>query len=285
MKIILGTANAGSKYSLNQTEKNNEKNFLKILGFAKKNNIKIIDTASKYQKAEKILGQKKFNNFKVITKVSNIKNRDLKKFFFDQVLQSKKKLKVKKIYGLLIHDINFFRKQNTKQISKILLEMKQKGLVRKIGFSVYHPSDVDFILKFIKPDIIQLPLSLFDRRFVISRKIKKLSSLGIKVHVRSIFLRGLLLANHNKIPKKLKIFISNLNKLNSWCKKHKITKLQSTINYVKKFKDIDAVIVGVDNVDQLRKILYAFKNSSMEFPKKINFKIPDKYLDIRKWKI
>jgi len=44
-------------------------------------------------------------------------------------------------------------------------------------------------------------------------------------------------------------------------------------------------VIGVDNIDQLNKIILASKNSSMKFPQNINLNIPKKYLDIRKWKI
>ena len=137
----------------------------------------------------------------------------------------------------------------------------------------------------LKPDLVQLPLSLFDRRFVLTKKIKELHSMGIKIHVRSIFMRGLLLADYKKIPRKLNNFKSYLAKLTKWCNQNKTTKLQATVNYIKTVKNIDAVVIGVDNTDQLSKIILAFKNSSTKFPKNINLNIPKKYLDIRKWKI
>ena len=285
MQLILGTANLGSIYSLNQKNKIKKIFFFNIIKFAIKNKIKTFDTAPKYKNAEKILGEFNYNKLNIITKISNVNHKDLKKKIFNEILESKKKLKVTKIYGLLIHDINFFRKNNSKQITKILAEIKKKGIVKKIGFSVYDPRDIDFILKFIKPDLVQLPLSLFDRRFVLTKKIKKLHSMGIKVHVRSIFMRGVLLADYQKIPKELNNFKSYLAKLNKWCNQNKTTKLQATVNYIKTIKNIDAVVIGVDNTDQLSKIILAFKNSSTKFPQNINLNIPKKYLDIRKWKI
>ena len=109
--------------------------------------------------------------------------------------------------------------------------------------------------------------------------------MGIKVHVRSVFMRGVLLADYKKLPRNLHNFKSYLAKLTKWCNQNKITKLQATINYIKTIKNINAVVIGVDNTDQLRKIILAFKNSSTKFPQKINLNIPKKYLDIRKWKI
>jgi hypothetical protein len=285
MELILGTANAGSKYSLNQYQKLDKKNLIEIIKFAKKNKIKIYDTAPKYKNAEKILGNLSFNKLNIITKIPNLINKDLKSNIFKQVLKSKKNLKVKKLYGLLIHDIDFFKKKNPREIVQIISEIKNKGFVKKIGFSVYDPDDIDFVLKYIKPDLIQFPLSLFDRRFIIKKKIKKLHSLGIEIHVRSIFMKGLLLVNDNKILHKfneLKFFIKKFDK---WCIRNRITKLQAAINFIKTVKKIDGVVVGVDNVDQLKNIIHAFKNSSKKYPKKINTKILEKYLDIRKWKI
>ena len=65
MELILGTANAGSKYSLNQYQKLDKKNLIKIIKFAKKNKIKIYDTAPKYKNAEKILGNLSLNKLNV----------------------------------------------------------------------------------------------------------------------------------------------------------------------------------------------------------------------------
>ena len=285
MKLIIGTANAGSKYSLNQFKKNNKKNLTRIINYAKKNKILTFDTAPKYKNAEKILGNQKNKKIKIITKISETNKKDLKKNLIKEIFISRKRLNVDKLYGLLIHDINFFRNQNSKEISKILNDVKKKNIVKKIGFSVYSPDDVDYILKYIKPDIVQLPLSIFDRRFAISKKIKKLKTLGVEVHVRSIFMRGLLLSSTNNIPDSLSKLKPELLKLEKWCVSKNISQLQAAVNFIKSLKNIDAVVIGVDSVFQLKEIILAFKNPLIMFPKKVNFKIQNKYLDIRKWKI
>ncbi len=285
MKLIIGTANAASKYSLNQFKKNDKKNLIRIINYAKKNKILTFDTAPKYKNAEKILGNQKNKKIKIITKISETNKKNLEKNLIKEIFISRKRLNVDKLYGLLIHDINFFRNQNSKKISKILNDVKKKGIVKKIGFSVYSPDDVDYILKYIKPDIVQLPLSIFDRRFAISKKIKKLKTLGVEVHVRSIFMRGLLLSSTNNIPDSLSKLKPELLKLEKWCVSKNISQLQASINFIKSLKNIDAVVVGVDSIFQLKEIILAFKNPLIMFPKKVNFKIQNKYLDIRKWKI
>ena len=285
MKLILGTANASSLYSLNQSKKINKKNFINILNVAYKNKIKFFDTAPKYKNAEKIIGNLKYKDLNIISKISNIKNKELKKTMLNEFYDSKKKLKIKKLYGLLIHDINFFKKRNTRKIVEILKEIKRNKLVNKIGFSVYEPNDVDFILKFIKPDIIQLPLSVLDRRFLSTKKIDKLKSLNIEVHVRSIFMKGLLLLDDNKILRTLPNFKFVLEKYKNWCLKNKISRHQAAINFIKNVRNINGVVFGVDNTDQLTSIINSFKKKSSVFPKNIYLGIPKKHLDIRRWKI
>ena len=98
-------------------------------------------------------------------------------------------------------------------------------------------------------------------------------------------MKGLLLASDNKILRKFPRFEFFLKKFDKWCNKNRITKLQAAINFIKTVKNIDGVVIGVDSVDQLKNIIYAFKNSSKKYPKKIHSQILKKYLDIRKWKI
>ena len=63
MQLILGTANACSKYSINQLKKVDKNNLIQILKFANKNKIKTFDTAPKYKNAEKILGNLNFSKY------------------------------------------------------------------------------------------------------------------------------------------------------------------------------------------------------------------------------
>ena len=103
-----------------------------------------------------------------------------------------KDLKVKKLYGLLVHDTSDILKNN-KELLNIILKSKKIGLVSKVGISVYDVNEVNQVLKFWKPDIIQLPINIFDQRFLKKNLLKKLKRKKIEIHARSCFLQGLLL--------------------------------------------------------------------------------------------
>lgn len=77
MKIILGTANFGQKYGINNNKltKNQAK---QIVSVSRKNKIKQIDTAIDYGNTEAILGNIGVDHLKICTKLPNIP-KNLKK--------------------------------------------------------------------------------------------------------------------------------------------------------------------------------------------------------------
>lgn len=281
MKLFIGTAQFGFKYGLNKTQikKSEIKNIEKIL---KKNSLKKFDTAINYGESEKIIGNLKIKK-NVITKIKLPKNKpkDLKKWFEKKLNKSLKKLKVNSLYGLLIHDTSDILGKNKKFLS-ILLDYQKKRLISKLGISVYEVGEIKKILKFWKPEIIQMPINIFDHRFLNNNFLSKLKKLNIELHARSCFLQGVLLKKKIRIGnfKSKKIFSSFVN----WCQKNKISKLDACIHFVKKISQIDYLIVGFDNSSHLKEIISSFNKKLILIPD--NFANNEKNLiDPRKWKI
>ena len=57
-----------------------------------------------------------------------------------------------------------------------------------------------FYKKF-KPDILQIPLNLFNQDFVYDKYFQKLNKKNLEIHARSIFLQGLLLKKSHRVKK------------------------------------------------------------------------------------
>jgi len=103
-RFIIGTANFGNIYGLSKKSVN-KKEILKIIKEAKNLNIRFLDTANFYGKAEEILGKLNLKNFNFITKIKVTKNlidnpNNIKKIISETI----KNLKIKKIYAVLIHN-------------------------------------------------------------------------------------------------------------------------------------------------------------------------------------
>ena len=284
-EIILGSANFNQIYGIT-------KNFIKkkeikrSFNLALKNNIRIIDTSPFYNKSEKIIGLLNNDKFKIISKIPkiprNIKKKNIKKWVKLKVSNSLKNLKIKKFECLLLHNVDSLLSKNGNEIYKNIKNMKTIGLTNKIGISIYDFNILDKILKKFKFDLIQAPFNILDQRLVTTGWLKKLKKRKIKVYVRSIFLQGILLLKHNQLPEKLKKLNKNLIIWENWLKKNKFKPLQVCISFVLNQRQLDGIVVGYNNKNQLNQILKQKKmKSSFSIP---NLNIRNrKLIDPRKW--
>jgi len=285
-KLILGTANLGSPYGINQSNLAQNNLFAKIFLEIKKKEIQYIDTAMSYKNSEKNLTKYNLSKFKIISKISEIKNNldiDVEKQILGKVESSLSKLKLKKFYGLLIHNTGELKGKRGAQIYHSLQKLKKKGLVNKIGYSIYDPKELDKFFRKYKPDIIQGPLNLFDHRIINSGWLRKLGRFGIEFHARSIFLQGLLLKNYKKIPLKFKKYNIVFKNYHNWLNKNKLSPLAACLNFVILNKYVKKVVVGVDNSNQLEDIVRLKVNTKKNY----NFQrlncVDEKIINPSKW--
>ena len=251
---------------------NNKKNFFKkktinkILNIAKKNKIFYLDTARTYNNVEKVLGNFNLDKFKIITKIKNIKlNKNIYNFIQNDILKSIYDLRIKNFYGLLIHNPNDLRKKRGKEIYNCLLNLKRKGLIKKIGYSINSPNDLNYLYKKFKPDLIQTPLNVFDQRIIHSGWIKKLKKDKVEIHARSIFLQGLLLRRRGNLPKQFYKFKNTFDKWHKWLDKNNSSALNACLNFVCSKNEIKKIIFGIDNTKQLNDILSIKKNNFLNY--------------------
>ena len=137
-------------------------------------------------------------------------------------------------------------------------------------------------------DLIQLPLSIYDQRLINNGTIKALKSEGVDVHVRSIFLQGLLLEEVKNWPKFIPDnFKSHHKNFYSYLSEKKLTAIEATFIFLKSLKDIDAVVVGVSNKKELQMVCRCWRKIQsnqllINNFKKWNFSDPE-FLDPRNW--
>lgn len=285
-KLILGTANLASSYGLNNSNITKNSSLKKIFLILKKQKIFFIDTAYSYKNAQKYLSKFDLKKFKIISKLPFIpKKIDIDKIeshIVNFVHKTLKQLKINYFYALLVHNTEELEGEKGKKIFATLNFLKKQGLVKKIGYSIYSPKELDIYIKRFKPDLIQGPLNLFDQRMFTSGWMKRLNNSGIKFYARSIFLQGLLLKNFNKVPLKFKKYNTIFEKYHSWLKINNIDSFKACLSFIYSLKFIDKIIVGIDNVNQFNKIIN-FKLSK----KKLNFKLlnctKNNLIDPRTW--
>ena len=284
-KLIIGSANFEQTYGI---KKNfiKKKEIKKLFKLAAKNNIKKIDTSPLYNNSEKIIGSLRNNRFGIISKIpsipGNIKKVDIRKWLEKKTINSIKNLKVKKLDALLLQNSNSLLSKNGNEIYESLKYMKIKGLTQKIGISIYDFNTLKEIMKKFKLDLVQAPFNVLDRRLLNKGWLKKLKENKIEVHVRSIFLQGILLLKYKDLPKKFSKYKNQWMIWENWLKKNNINSLNACVCFVLQHKHLDGIVIGCDSSDHLSQILKLKQTkSNFSFP---NLNVKNKKLiDPREW--
>jgi hypothetical protein len=281
-KLAIGTAQFGMPYGI----RNNEvglKEIEKILDFAKKNKINTLDTAVAYKKAETKLGFLGVKEWKIISKIPTVPKviYDEKKWINKIFFSSLKKLNLSRIDTILIHvsDV-ILNKNRCDKIFAALEELKRSKLIKNIGFSIYDPKKIEKIINRYELDTIQAPYNIFDQRILTSGLSKLLQKKKIKLHLRSIFLQGLLLSRNQNLPK---IFRNNifLLKFQKWVVNNNVNRIACCLGVTSKIK-FEKLIIGLDNLKQLKEVIKSCKYRVKSFPN-FNIKTNNKLIDPRKW--
>lgn len=262
-KVALGTVQFGLDYGINNSSgeiKQSDVNAL--LSFAQEQQIHLLDTAMAYGNSHEKIGtalsafpQLSFNI------VSKLPSRFQLAAIEGLVTTARAVLQQEQLYGMLFHDFASF-KSNTDAL-KVLQELKQKGAIKKIGFSLYYPEEIDFLLeKGFDFDLVQLPYNVFDRRF--EDHLNLLQDNGVEVHTRSTFLQGLFFKDPNDLPKKLVAASDRIRQLQALSTRSNIPLAAMLINFVALNEGVDQIVLGVDSLDNLKEnLVYAnFKEST-----------------------
>lgn len=254
-KLGLGTVQWGLPYGLaNQNGIPASETVTVILDEAKQRGVSVLDTASLYGKSEAVLGTNSLDRFRVVTKTQKFGTPHISDLEVSQLevtfQRSLELLSCAKVYGLLIHHAEDILVPGGGRLLAALRQLKEEGLVEKIGVSVYNSLQVDDVLEKFSPDLIQLPLSVLDQRMLASGHLELLKDKGVEIHVRSVFLQGLLLMPLSAVPAFFDPIRSLLTQWRAVTSAQGLTAAQAALAFVKNLPCVDAVLVGFDSVEQ-----------------------------------
>jgi aryl-alcohol dehydrogenase-like predicted oxidoreductase len=259
-KLALGTVQFGLEYGIaNEVGQVSLDEAQYVLSLAKENEIDVLDTAIAYGASEEVLGKVGVDEFRVVTKLPSLSadQSDIARCVRDQVEASLKRLGQERLYGLLLHRSKDLLGSKGEQLIQALVDLKNEGVVQKIGVSIYSPDELEMVCSKIKIDLVQAPLNVVDRRLQSSGWLDRLKDDGVEVHTRSAFLQGLLLMERSKIPQKFSRWSSLWDHWHEKLKVLGVSPLAATLAYPLSLEQVDQVIVGVDNAKQLKDILAA----------------------------
>ena len=254
-KIVIGTAQFGMKYGIsNKIGKIKSSEIFKILNYSKNNGIKYLDTANAYEKSENEIGnylKKTKNKFNIITKYSFKNNLNLEDQFFNSI----------RSLGCIPNIIlaHNYKDYLNPTFHKIIKKIKKKYFIKYVGVSLYNVNQLNKILKYKKPDIIQVPLNILDKSFLNKDIIKNLKRQKILIHGRSIFLQGLFFKSKKFVFKNFKNIEAKYKLLTEIANTEKMNLGELSLCWAFNLKDIDNIVVGIDSFTHLKKNINIIK--------------------------
>jgi len=257
-ELGLGAAQFGLDYGVsNLRGRVPEEEVRLILDTAAENRVGMVDTAPAYGDSERILGQSwPFPSpFRVVTKtVSLAEGLDRVE---TRARRSLERMALPRAYGLLVHSADDLLGPDGPALWDRLQRLKGEGLFQKIGVSVYGSDEPVLLARRFKPDLIQIPCSLLDQRPARDGALRALADLGVEVHLRSVFLQGLLFLDRDQLPVALADAGPRLSRIRRALAEAGADPLQAALAYAQTRPEASTVIVGVTSAAELRAILAA----------------------------
>jgi aryl-alcohol dehydrogenase-like predicted oxidoreductase len=253
MKLVLGTVQMGLDYGVNnKTGKINTSESIRILEFAYEHGIRVLDTAEAYGSAHQVIGEyHKLHpsyQFNIITKVPKQLDKDLVLTKVEQYLND---LNVSKIHLLMCHDFATYRQNN--YLADCLLELRTSEIVDQVGVSVYTNAQVMNLLSDInKVDVIQLPYNLLDNMYQRGMVLECMKLQGVSAHTRSPFLQGMFFLDENSGNKTYQFLENHIKELKIIANSAGVSMYELALQYSFINSLSDAIIIGVDSLDQLK---------------------------------
>jgi aryl-alcohol dehydrogenase-like predicted oxidoreductase len=155
----------------------------------------------------------------------------------------------------LLHSADQLVGKHGPALAAALQYAKEYGMVAKIGVSIYDPEQLDMIMPVCRPDIVQAPLNLLDRRLEASGWLQRLHDAGVEVHTRSAFLQGLLLMDRAAMPPRFECWGSLWDTWQAWLDKHPLSATRACLQYPLSLPQVDRVVVGVSSPAEFKMLL------------------------------
>jgi aryl-alcohol dehydrogenase-like predicted oxidoreductase len=266
-KICLGTAQFGLPYGItNAAGQVAEAEVRALLADAAAAGLTLLDTAQAYGDAEAVLGRTlphghRFQLFSKLPAQSQPAFTADDRSGWDRAFErSCVRLGEPGLDALLIHSAADLRKPGGEHLLGWLLSLRERGLVRRLGVSIYGPADLDGVPHDLL-DLVQLPLSLYDQRLLSDGTIARLRAQGCAVHARSLFLQGLLLSPTASWP----VWVDpaareHHARLENLAADRGCTLLECAVGFARAQQDLEAVVLGLCSRHELEQLLQAWDN-------------------------
>jgi aryl-alcohol dehydrogenase-like predicted oxidoreductase len=250
-RLAIGTVQFGMAYGIaNARGQVPSDEVSAILREASMAGVTMLDTAIAYGEAEAIVGRALAAigcTYAIVTKVPKGMPASA---IAAAVEGSCERLGVRKLHGLLLHDASDASAQPG--LVDALVGLQRRGLVDKLGASLYRPADLDVARAAGLPlELLQVPFSALDQRF--APHLPSLLRAGVEVHVRSVFLQGLLLLPPARVAERFPAaVVSRVAELHALAAALAVPVPALLLGAAALRPEIGRIVMGIDSLANLR---------------------------------
>lgn len=257
-QLCLGTAQFGLAYGItNAAGQVPENAVAPLLLQAQTAGIRWIDTAQAYGNAEAVLGRHlpEAHGFGLISKLPALPQPEFSiqdaNTWEKAVHDSCKRLGVRGLDALLLHAPADLAKPGGQHLEAWLLGLRERGVVRRLGVSIYAAEDLDGVNPALL-NLVQLPLSLYDQRLLQNGTLARLRASGTAIHARSLYLQGLLLTPAAQWPSWASPEVrAHQQALEALAEQRCCRLIDLALGFAREQQDLEAVVLGVCSVREL----------------------------------
>jgi aryl-alcohol dehydrogenase-like predicted oxidoreductase len=234
-----------------------EKEAADSLAIAARAGVAMLDAAVLFASAESVLGRHmpRPNPFRVVIKTARADRGP--DFVEAEARASVARLGLQAADSIVVQSASDLFGPHGERMWNRLRALKDEGLFKHIGFSAFASDDPVGLARRYKPDIVQAPASLLDQRLLVSGALAELRDLGCEVHLRSVFLHGLLFLPPDRVPATLKGASARLSRVRRMIAEGRSDPLQAALGFALSRQEASTVIVGVTSAAELQAILAA----------------------------
>jgi len=262
--VILGTAQLGTDYGLfGRSHPPDDGEARRLLEEAVERGIRHFDTAPTYGNSEKRLGDffssadgssPSFTTKVWVDKLPGTTHDDLPSAVERCVRGSLERLQSGRLHGVLIHHVEELARFENRLLDP-LLDLRDQGVIQYVGVSIYSCEQLETSLNYFIPDIVQISVNLLDRRLIDERCRALYRRHDFEIHARSVFLQGLVFRTPSTLPPALAAAREPLRTLRHRLNPLEISPAHASLGFVRSQPEVDALLLGVENVRQLRQNL------------------------------
>jgi len=282
-RIVLGGAQLGLPYGiLNGGETLSREEVARILDTAVDHGIDSIDTAIAYGQSESIIGETSQNRFNIISKLPPlpVDISNVSEWVHSQVQGSLSRLKCTSLDALLLHRPQDLTGAQGVELYAAIESLMAEKMIHRFGVSIYSPDDLEGIIDTFDIHVVQAPLNVFDRRIL--GVTNQLSALNIEVHVRSVFLQGVLIASPQDRPHRFEPWSEHFALFDEWVRSSGVSAMACCMGFALQQPGIAKLVIGTTSAESLDEIMNSTPNSVLKVPTHLQSSV-EQLIDPRFW--